>query len=215
MNENKMIDIISKEFKSSGYSNAEVYRYINEVEIVEVQNTIKLKCVELIIFDKPEDGIKKISEVTEKDKIAVCIGYNPAECSKDIDVSNKRLIKLLKQHCYKGYVLLNLFPQITKSAKEVDLDLQFNKDFETSLMSYIKNNFNTSDVVIFFGRTTQITDKFKVFLSEISSRNKLLLTVNPSEKLFTHPGSNAGVLLKKVKIFKVKEVLTVEAEIEE
>ncbi len=106
------------------------------------------KYAEIVIFDKNSDK-----------PFAIAIGANPARGEVDIfDKTNFKIAQKLKAtKKYKGYFLLNLYPFLTRSVKELNAHLNKITLDEFRLLStmqiyihmFLKNNIN--DVFIFWG----------------------------------------------------------------
>lgn len=120
------------------------------------------------------------------EKKAICIGYNPALAIKEIDATNKRLITKLEKEGYSGYVLYNLYPEVTATKDVVDMEDAENKNSHIFLRKKIFES-NINDIILFFGRTAQITKEIVKLLREMIGKKNVMLTCFNSE--FIHPGA--------------------------
>lgn len=166
------------EFNSYGYNKYPVSRTL----WVDNKSTPKYKYAEKIIFDQHSG-----------DKFAICIGLNPAAAEQNIDETNKRLINVLKEE-YKGYFLLNLYPEITDNKLQINYEDDENISFIHRLEAILAAEDKVSlDIILFFGRTTVLSQDQQELINSLvnnSSRN-VYITTHGGE--FTHPGSNAQI----------------------
>lgn len=131
-------------------------------------------------------------------KKAICVGFNPAKAEKNIiDVTNKRLINSL-WGLYSGYTLVNIYPQISPTKDECDTTLQENTDFECKLLQFLRDK--KEDIILFFGRTTTITDDFKELIVEKNTS----IYITSHNNNFVHPASNAEIKIVKLSLDRVK-----------
>lgn len=167
----------TKQYESEGYSQFKVKRTL----YVDKEENPKYKFKEKIEF---------IDDVGTEKPYAICIGYNPACATTEIDETNKRLIKLLKDD-YCGYYLYNIYPEITGNKMQVNLDDKNNISFIDLLENQLEE-LNDIDVILFFGRTTLVPQKLhNLILIFFEKGRKIFLTTHAGE--FTHPGSNASI----------------------
>lgn len=171
-------------FSSTGYHNYNVSRIL----YVDREKNPKFKYYEYIEFEK-----------NIKENVAICVGLNPAAAEEDLDTTNKRLIKLLRRD-YKGYYLLNLYPEITDNKTQIDYANNENIVFVNFLGDFLQEPDKSKlDVILFFGRTVILNqeqiDIINSLLSD-SSRHVYITTHNGE---FTHPGSNGDIKKQPMK----------------
>lgn len=162
--------------------NSEGYKgeFVSRVLWADNEEKPKYKYAEKITFKESQDG-----------KYAICIGLNPAKARKELDTTNKRIIKLLKEE-YKGYWLLNMFPEITSNAKEIHLEEKENIEFCDKINTILMHeDFSDLDIVLFFGRSFCIPAEFAKSLREFCVTRQVYMTCHEGE--FTHPGANASI----------------------
>ena len=174
-----------KEFSGFKKSKHKVHRiYWSKEEVHEdVEYTFKYK--------------EKISFIKENSlsKTAVCIGYKPAKAEDEIDTTNKRLIDLLWDD-YDGYILYNLYPQVSSDKNTCNLDLEENEDFIPILSEVIEKE--EADIILFWGRSVNIDKKIKLAI-EARLRNNKVLKITTFKNEFKHPGAHGGCVLKELK----------------
>lgn len=138
------------------------------------------------------------AHASEKRPFAICIGLNPAAAEAEIDITNKRLIKLLKDD-YNGYYLFNIYPEITDNKNQLDFDDEENIEFIDKLKDILnRNEFDGLDIIMFFGRTLVIPKTFIDLLDQWNEKRNIFITSHKDE--FTHPGSNADIQKKPFKM---------------
>lgn len=166
-----------------------------------VGDCIQFKYKEIIKFikDKKDNG---------KYPKAICIGYNPAKASKDIDETNKRLIKCLWE-TYDEYLLVNLFPQVSSDKTTCIPDLKENVEFCNVIIDILKND--DRDVILFWGRTVSISEEL---FNAINNRidNELPLKMTTYGGRFIHPGAIGKVELNDVTKGNLKKNTTYKIE---
>lgn len=147
-------------------------------------------------------GEYKYIEYTEWNKgqkKCVALGFNPATNDvKQFDDTNKKILKALEDKQYGSYILLNLYPQVTKSKKELQEDDEENKKFESVLLQALKKiKEKKVDVLIFWGRTVVISDQLFCELKEIMEQSLLYKTVKKGTNEHYHP-ARVQIEIKKV-----------------
>ena len=159
--------------------------------------TLGIKTVNRIIEVDKNDipKYKFLEKITweQNTKMAVCIGLNPAKADKELDVTNNRLIRLLREY-YSGYILLNLYPEITSKKSLIRSSDKINKNFDNKIIKYIDCNFKSNDIILFFGRTTKISYEFALWLKKCLKKNRKIKKV-VSNDLFTHPCTSNNLSL--------------------
>ena len=174
------------EVKSKPFETSDIEEVCRVLEVDSIYET-KYKYKEVLTFSKP---------LIEYEKYAVCIGFNPAKAEKDLDVTNKRLINAL-QHTYSGYILLNIYPEITSTATEVNFDDPENQNNLKRLLNYIEVLDKEMDIIVFFGSSYSICEELYNTLLSLAHTNRLIKTTNKN-KDFRHPSSIGSVDLVKV-----------------
>lgn len=126
-------------------------------------------------------------------KVCVGIGFNPAEKSPDeIDRTNKKIIEALNNGEYKTYILLNLYPLVSKSKANFDESdensIAFAKKCLPSLLETIYNDTD-ADVLIFWGRTVSVDCEIFNIIEMLcnSPKQRLYMTVRKGECVHCHP----------------------------
>lgn len=142
---------------------------------------------------KEEISFVKKGDTTEKN--AICIGYNPAKASEEIDTTNKRLIDLLWSD-YDGYLLLNLYPQISTNQDTCYPEIDENAFFEDVIIGMLEED--SRDIILFWGRTAVVTESICEAIRKRIDKG-LLLKMTVHDDKFTHPGSNSDIQLKDIK----------------
>jgi len=140
----------------------------------------------------------KFLDSTISDNLAICLGFNPANASKELDTSNKRLINALQEQ-YSGYLLFNIYPEITETSEQVNLDDENNSQFLETLIKYVSEKYSNNDIIIFFGTSYVISENLKVFLDGALQKERLYKTTNKKNE-FRHPASVGKVYLKKISV---------------
>ena len=171
-----------------------------QTKIITSINSPVGKVVRTLRLDNVDNPKYKYSEKLEFDGLsgnrsfAICIGLNPAAAEEEIDITNKRLIKLLKDE-YNGYHLFNIYPEITDNKKQLNFDDEENREFINKLKDIlIRKEFDSLDIIMFFGRTLVIPKPFIDLLEEWNGIRNIFITSHKDE--FTHPGSNADIQKK-------------------
>lgn len=156
--------------------------FLERKNITKVIGQEKYKFIEYTCWDK--DG-----------RICIGIGCNPAECDPDVlDTTNQRVISALQESekGYGQYILLNLYPQVTPTKKELNNADPTNAEFNTKtlpkLLDEIINSINV-DVLIFWGREIDVCFDVYEKLVCIQKKSRLFLTVNGTcaDKPHWHP----------------------------
>ena len=138
------------------------------MDLTADKSTPKYKYAEKLTFD-----------ISSNDKFAICIGLNPAAAEQNIDETNKRLIKKLEGK-YKGYFLLNLYPEITDNKLQINYEDENNINFIHQLKIFLEKEDNVKlDIILFFGRTTVLSQDQQKLINSLVN--------NPS------PGPNGSV----------------------
>lgn len=135
----------------------------------------KYKYKEEITFREHDTGEK-----------AVCLGYNPALAIDEIDTTNKRLITCLEEKGFSGYILLNLYPEVTPYKGLVNMEDTKNRNHINYIRKELENLKNCI-VIMFFGRTTFLNEDAVNLIKEISDSNEVKITCFKEE--FIHPSS--------------------------
>ena len=122
-------------------------------------------------------------------KLCAAIGFNPAKHKPDdIDGTNIKLINTLGKKGYGGYLLLNLYPQVSPNKEEFDELNKENIKFHNTLLKVldvlIKENIDT---VIFWGRTVSIDNNIFSKLEEMRKQRILYMTVKEGTSQHCHP----------------------------
>ena len=173
----------SNDYESFGFKNQKVKRTLfYETKYIDSLNTnIEFKYKENIVFFKENKSSRK----------AICIGYNPAKATKEIDVTNKRLIDCLWNE-YDEYMLVNLYPQVSSNKTTCITDLEENENFCNVIIDIIKSEKDC--IILFFGRTVNIKDDiYDAIVERINNKMPIKMTTHNDK--FTHPGSNADIKL--------------------
>lgn len=142
--------------------------------ICEEKATKKYKFIEYTLWDEKKD-------------FCVIIGYNPAEADPNIfDKTNEKLINNNFFDNFGGVVLLNLYPQVSKTKAEFEdndeIDNKYQEKF-VKILNYIAKK--QKKIVIFWGRTVSIEKTIKDKLAEFPSVN-LYKTVKRGDDKNSH-----------------------------
>lgn len=175
--------MIESDWKEKGFDSIGYFKYkVKRTLYIDKYPNPKYKYKEKIDFN----GSEKCKPY------AVCIGFNPAATKSDIDVTNKRLIKLLKKD-YGGYFLFNIYPEIADNIKQLNFNDENNQSFVDQLVNILnEEEYCDLDIILFFGRMVAIPEQLESFLKE--QNEKIFITSHNNE--FTHPGSNADIQKK-------------------
>ena len=124
----------------------------------------------------------KYVEFTQWDKkkpICVAIGFNPATADvNDVDDTNNKIIIQLIKEGYGAYVLLNLYPQVSKDKKHWQDDDGEDEKYEPILYQIIDDIIASDErVLIFWGRSVAISEKLNTKLKVLIGQNRLFITV--------------------------------------
>lgn len=134
----------------------------------------------------------KYVEFTQWDKekpICVAIGFNPATAEvNDVDDTNNRIITQLKKEDYGSYILLNLYPQVSKDKKHWQDDDGEDEKYEPILYQIIDDIIASDErVLIFWGRSVAISEKLYIKLKVLIDQNRLFITVKKGMGDHYHP----------------------------
>lgn len=144
--------------------------------------------------------------INQCDNEAVCIGYNPAKASLSLDVTNKRLIDLLWNN-FSGYLLINLYPQVSTNKCSCIPDLDENKNFSEVIVEILKKD--KREIIIFWGRSVLIDENIKDAIENRIQLNLPLKRTTHNGK-FTHPASNADIKLEDVTLDRIRNSFHIE-----
>ena len=134
----------------------------------------------------------KYVEFTQWDKekpICVAIGFNPATADvNDVDDTNHKIITQLKKEGYGAYILLNLYPQVSKDKKHWQDSNGEDEIYEPILYQIIDDIIASDErVVIFWGRSVAISEKLNNKLKRLIEQERLFITVKQGTKCHYHP----------------------------
>lgn len=188
-----------------------VVKYIGEVDDWRFANDVTCSKEGFVerknIIAKCRESEFKFLECTcwdENKPVCVGVGYNPRESNpNNIDKTNKKIINLLKENDYGKYILLNLYPKISKCKKDLNkLDLKnctFNSKVFPKLLDEIIERKDVS-VVIFWRREVEFNNNIYRKLVNLQKDGNLYCTVKKKckKKLHYHPrnGVDDFVLVK-------------------
>lgn len=133
----------------------------------------------------------KYLEITTWDlskDICIAIGHNPAIASvDDIDDTNNKLLNKLKDR-YGGYILLNLYPRVTKDVDSFGEPQREDIDYKSLLKDIISDVIsNEIDVIVFWGRSVEIDDDFGNVINKLLDNDRLYITVKENTTEHYHP----------------------------
>lgn len=134
----------------------------------------------------------KYVEFTQWDKekpICVAIGFNPATADvNDVDDTNNKIITQLKKEGYGAYILLNLYPQVSKDKKHWQDSNGEDEIYEPILYQIIDDIIASDErVLIFWGRSVAISEKLYSKLKVLIDQNRLFITVKKGMGDHYHP----------------------------
>lgn len=134
----------------------------------------------------------KYVEFTQWDKykpICVAIGFNPATADVNyVDDTNHKIITQLKQEEYGSYILLNLYPQVSKDKKHWQDDDGEDEKYEPVLYQIIDDIIASNEhVLIFWGRSVAISEELNIKLKALIEQNRLFITVKKGTEYHYHP----------------------------
>lgn len=139
---------------------------------------------------KFKEKIKFNSANNFKGKLAICIGYNPALSCEYMDATNKRLCVQLMKEGFGGYILFNLYPEVTPHKEDLNLNDKNNINSLHILERLVKKEKSNCElIVLFFGRTAELNDEQVRFLTKLMADDKLTVKLTASNGEFIHPGS--------------------------
>lgn len=129
----------------------------------------------------------------------VAIGFNPATHHPDeIDTTNNKIIDELNNKGYGGYVLLNLYPQVSSTKATFDESDEEDKKFQNTLLKLINTLIKKRiDTIIFWGRTVSIDKDVLEKLQELQKNNNLFITTKKDTLMHYHP-ARVSIEIKKV-----------------
>jgi hypothetical protein len=124
----------------------------------------------------------------ENKPTCIAIGFNPATANvNEIDETNNKIIEQLKNR-YGAYVLLNLYPQVSKDKKHWQDDDGEDEKYEPVLYQIIDDIIASNEhVLIFWGRSVAISEKLNSKLKRLIEQERLLITVKQGTKCHYHP----------------------------
>lgn len=108
----------------------------------------------IIIKSRVFESLDDLNNLGLNDGYAIAIGYNPSnKTSFNDDKTNLYLrdkIRKLNQGKYKGYILVNLIPEISSNMKQVGDD-SIDKDYIKELAKFISTEPGKT-IILFFGK---------------------------------------------------------------
>ena len=124
----------------------------------------------------------------ENKPTCIAIGFNPATANvNEIDETNNKIIEQLKNR-YGAYVLLNLYPQVSKDKKHWQDSNGEDDNYEPILYKIIDYIINSKEhVLIFWGRSVAISEKLNSKLKRLIEQNRLFITVKKGTEDHYHP----------------------------
>lgn len=133
----------------------------------------------------------KFMEYTKWNNNQVCvgIGFNPATNDpNEIDGTNVKIINELNNKKYGRYILLNLYPQVSKDKNTFDETDIVDENFQNILLKILSILIKKKiDTLIFWGRTVSISEDVFKKLEELKDYNLLYMTVKQDTHLHYHP----------------------------
>ena len=157
----------------------------------EIKKIIENRIDDINCIDANEEELKKIDKVCRKQLIkksgselykfaeytkfnentgfCVAIGFNPAKCNiKEYDNTNKKLCSYFLKKEYGGYILLNLYPIVSKNEDSFhcdDLSMTFYDEIIPCLIDSVKCN-----IYVFWGSTIGVSEEIGKALEKNSGR---------------------------------------------
>lgn len=155
-------------------------------------------------FDGQSYKYVECTKFNQGTKICVGIGFNPAEQSPDkIDDTNQKIIEYLNKEKYKKYILLNLYPLVSKSKETFDESDENSVAFaQKCLPSLLETVYKDTDadVLILWGREVEFECELYDQLCLLCKEERLYITVNQGDnkKPHWHP-SRVSMGIEKAK----------------
>lgn len=76
------------------------------------------------IYHKNDDNTCRYTLGVDGDKMLICCGINPSTAKpNELDNTVRRLDRFAKDNGYDGYIMINIYPQISTDPKNIHLDL--------------------------------------------------------------------------------------------
>lgn len=151
----------------------------------------RLSVDRLLFVDRLNDPTQKFEEQltwdSTKNTYVICIGFNPAKADKQIDLTNRMLIKKIKEDNQfftdvGGYILLNLFSRIAKKKREISLKSSSLCEACEAIVRFLLF-YPSVPVILFFGR---VKTRFpQSFVDCLHDRGNVFFTGEPDR--FLHP----------------------------
>ena len=139
------------------------------------------------------DGTQKYKYIEhtilgESNKVCVVIGFNPAESDvNEFDGTNNKIYACLKEK-YGSYILINLYPQVSKTKDEWDEGDEEDAKFGPVLIKLLETLLDAKeDVLVFWGRSVGVDEQIGTLLSKLQENNLLYFTVKKGTNLHYHP----------------------------
>lgn len=147
---------------------------IERKNICEIKNSKKYKFIEYTLWDEKKD-------------FCVIMGFNPAEENPNIiDKTNGKLIKNKFFDNLGGVVLLNLYPQVSKTKVEFEDNDEIDKKYQEKLVEILEHIAQArKKIVVFWGRTVSVDKVIKDKLAEFPSGD-LYKTVKKDDNKGSH-----------------------------
>ena len=145
------------------------------------------------------------------EKQCVAIGFNPATIDPNIiDKTNGKIINILKDNGYGSYILLNLYPQVSKNKDDFNEDDEIDSSFQETLIKILELlNKTKTKTLIFWGRTVPIPKNVFDILKTLQQNEILYMTIKKDTHSHYHP-ARINIDMEKVtdKYFSVTNQLT-------
>ena len=145
------------------------------------------------------------TKLGSSDKVCVAIGFNPAEFDvNEFDGTNNKICTCLKEK-YGSYILINLYPQVSKTKDEWDEGDEEDAKFAPVLIKLLETILDSKeDVLVFWGRSVGVDEQIGTHLSKMQENNLLYFTVKKGTNLHYHPARVAIDIKKATKESLIK-----------
>lgn len=126
------------------------------------------------IYNKNKDLTCRFTLGIDGENMLICCGINPSTAKPDsLDNTVRRVERFSKDNGYDGYIMINVYPQISTNPKEIDLDIDESihkeniRSLEEIFMKYPK-----SDIWAAWGTLIETRPFFNKSLREIYTLSK-------------------------------------------
>lgn len=160
--------------------------------LTETINSIEYKYLEITKWNMRTDN-----------RMPIVIGFNPATADvNEIDGTNKKIIKLLKEKQYNGYYLLNLYAQVSPTKADFQEGDEIDTAYLNMVIEFLRSNIicqSNIDIIIFWGRSASIGEEMVKAIDNLLNHKIFIyktIKKDDQEKKHNHPARITPQLVK-------------------